>query len=213
MAEYVASHGHDSQVQALLADVRHTAGDDSMPLESIVAQLLQWIDEDRKITPLKALQGMIWEEGYKARDFFGHIYPDAVEALRSWREGGLRLYVYSSGSVHAQKLLFRHTDHGDITGLFQGYFDTRIGAKMESESYRRIAAEIGLAPAEILFLSDVEGELNAASTAGMHTAWLVREAPLRTHASHKQYRDFTAIAVEVLNIPRDSAAEPTSGGK
>lgn len=196
IADFVAKHQADSQVAKLLTDTRRAAGDERMPLDSVVKQLQAWIDEDRKVTPLKALQGLIWEAGYAAGDFQGHVYPDAVAALKRWRDEGLRLYVYSSGSVHAQKLLFRHTIQGDLTGLFDDYFDTRIGAKVESGSYRRIAAQLNLEPQEILFLSDVEAELDAASAAGMQTAWLVREARPLAQAAHRQYRDFAEIRLE-----------------
>ena len=196
IADFVAQHHADSRVAKLLSDARREAGDDRMPLGSVVKQLQDWIDEDRKVTPLKALQGLIWEAGYKSGDFRGHVYPDAVVVLRRWRDDGLRLYVYSSGSVHAQKLLFGHTEQGDITDLFDDYFDTRIGAKVESDSYSRIAAQLDLEPHEILFLSDVKAELDAARAAGMHTAWLVREAETLPQAAHRQYRDFTEITLE-----------------
>jgi len=196
IADFVAERHADARVAKLLSDARREAGDDRMPLDSVVKQLQDWIDEDRKVTPLKALQGLIWEAGYTAGDFLGHVYPDAVAVLRHWREDGLRLYVYSSGSVHAQKLLFGHTERGDITDLFDDYFDTRIGAKVESDSYRRIAAQLNLEPHEILFLSDVKAELDAARAAGMQTAWLVREDEPLQQSTHRQYRDFTEITLE-----------------
>ena len=117
--------------------------------------LVRWIDEDRKLTPLKALQGMIWEDGYRRGAFTGHVYPDAVRNLRAWHDAGIALYVYSSGSVQAQQLLFGHSDAGDLTPLFAGYFDTRIGNKRETASYGAIAERIGLPPGRILFLYDV----------------------------------------------------------
>jgi len=210
IADYVAQHHADSDVAKLLSDARHEAGNDGMPLDSVVQQLQDWIDEDRKVTPLKALQGLIWEAGYAAGDFQGHVYPDAVAVLSRWRDDGLRLYVYSSGSVHAQKLLFGHTEQGDITGLFDDYFDTRIGAKVESDSYRHIAAQLNLEPHEILFLSDVEAELDAARAAGIHTACLVREARPLQHAVHRQYRDFSQIKLAAFDGPNAAGAASTA---
>jgi enolase-phosphatase E1 len=173
LPDFVRAHQDEPAVKQLLADVRREAND-TLEGDKVIAQLLHWIDEDRKATPLKALQGMIWETGYRHGDFHGHIYPDALERLRAWRAAGLRLYVFSSGSIKAQQLLFGHTAHGDLTPMFAGYFDTTIGAKRDPEAYRRIAAHIGLAPQEILFLSDIKEELDAARAAGMPTYWLVR---------------------------------------
>jgi enolase-phosphatase E1 len=132
-----------------------------------VATLTRWIDEDRKATPLKTLQGMIWADGYREGAFTGHIYADAVAALRRWHDAGIALYVFSSGSVAAQKLLFGHSDAGDLTPLFSGYFDTTTGPKRVAASYRAIAAAIGIAPDDVLFLSDTPEEIAAARDAGM----------------------------------------------
>jgi len=192
---YVTAHANDPAVLPLLADARNIAGDEGLSLEGLIGRLQSWIDEDRKVTPLKALQGMVWEEGYQGGRFFGHVYRDALDALQRWRARGLRIYVYSSGSVKAQKLLFAHTEFGDITNLFDGYFDTRIGAKIDAASYRRIANEIGQTPSHCLFLSDVEKELDAARTAGMNTAWLIRGSRAKA-AAHRQYEDFTRIEID-----------------
>jgi enolase-phosphatase E1 len=161
------------------------------PLET----LLHWMDEDAKVTPLKALQGRIWDAGYADGSIKGDIYPDVAPMLRRWVRGGLRLHVYSSGSVPAQKLLFGHTVDGDLTGLFQGFFDTRVGGKREPESYDRICIGINVPPAEVLFLSDIEAELDAAAAAGLRTCQLVR-ANDATVASdrHTVAADFPAVA-------------------
>jgi len=137
---------------------------------------------------------MIWKDGYEAGDYRAHIYPEVAARLRDWRADGLRLYVYSSGSVPAQKLFFRHSEAGDLSALFAGYFDTETGPKRETESYRRIADAIGEQPRHLLFLSDIVEELDAAQAAGFHTGWLVR-APqaLPDTPRHAVYRDFDAI--------------------
>jgi enolase-phosphatase E1 len=192
MDDFVRTHAQETEVRRVLDEVTAEAGR-ALTDDDAVNMLVQWIDEDRKITPLKALQGMIWETGFRRGDFVGHVYDDAVRRLRQWHKSGVRLYIFSSGSVLAQKLLFGHTAYGDLTPLFSGYFDTNVGAKQEPESYRRIAAEIGLAPASILFLSDIRAELDAALAAGMSTAWLVREGALDGAATHRQVRDFDSL--------------------
>lgn len=140
-----------------------------------VETLEQWIDQDRKEPVLKAVQGRIWREGYQQGELKGHIYADAVEALRRWRAQGLRLFVYSSGSVEAQKLIFEHSEAGNLTELFEGYFDLSTGSKLEADSYARIAGAIGLPVAEILFLSDNPREISAAAEAGMSTRLIDRD--------------------------------------
>ncbi len=196
LADYVAVHADEPAVREQLDAVAREVGRE-LSLEEAIAQLLRWIEEDKKITSLKTLQGMIWENGYRSGDFTGHFYEDAVRNFRAWREKGIRLYVYSSGSVHAQKLLFGFSDYGDLTPLISGYFDTRIGHKRETSSYEIIASEIGVRAGDILFLSDIVEELDAACTAGMHTRWLVREAEtLDPNASHPQVRDFDAISLD-----------------
>lgn len=194
LPEFVRQHDKETEVRALLEQVSKEAGR-SLSDEQAIEQLLQWITEDRKVTPLKALQGLIWEAGYRNGDYQGHIYDDAAACLQQWHQQGLRLYVYSSGSVYAQKLLFGHTTLGDLTPLFSGYFDTQIGAKQESGSYCRIAETIGLPASEILFLSDIEAELDAARKAGMKTYWLVRESEPEARAEHGQVNSFDLIQV------------------
>ncbi|MBX9796553.1 MAG: acireductone synthase [Sphingomonas sp.] len=166
LAAYCAAHPH--AVAPLLAEVEALEPGDP------IATLIGWIDADRKATPLKDLQGMIWADGYAAGAFTGHVYPDAVAALRRWHAAGIGLYVFSSGSVAAQKLLFGHSDAGDLTPLFTGYFDTRTGAKREPASYATIAGAIGLPPGEILFLSDISAETDAAKAAGMQALLIDR---------------------------------------
>jgi enolase-phosphatase E1 len=192
LAAYVARHAREPAVAQLLTDARALMGDAAGD-DAVVAQLLRWIDEDRKITPLKALQGLIWADGYRQGHFQGHVYADAVRRLRAWHAQGLRLYVYSSGSVLAQKLLFGHSADGDLTPLFAGYFDTTVGTKREPASYRAIAAAVALPAAAIVFLSDVKEELDAARTAGMQTRWLVREGALDASAAHRQARSFDEL--------------------
>ena len=132
------------------------------------------MDRDVKATPLKALQGILWRDAYASGAVQGELYPDVAPCLRRWSKAGLRLFVYSSGSVEAQRLLFRHSDSGDLVPLFAGFFDTGIGAKRDPASYAAIATSLRLPAAEVLFLSDVEAELDAAAAAGLQGCQVVR---------------------------------------
>lgn len=150
--------------------------------------------QDRKSTGLKMLQGLIWEEGYRAGELRGHVFPDVPLALAAWAGWGLRLRIFSSGSVRAQRLLFAHTEEGDLSRIFEGFHDTTTGPKQESASYRTIAGAFGLPPGEILFLSDVGGELDAAAAAGMRTGMLLRPGNRpEDPGPHPTYRSFTDL--------------------
>lgn len=192
MQAYVGKHADDPKVRDQLDAVCNEVGK-SLTDEQSVKQLQQWIDEDKKITPLKALQGMIWEAGYKNGDYTGHVYDDAVVNLKQWHSQGIKLYVFSSGSVQAQKLIYGYSDAGDLTPLFSGYFDTRIGSKREVSAYQHIVQEIGESAENIVFLSDIKEELDAAKAAGMQTVWLVRDAEINPRADHKQVKNFDDI--------------------
>lgn len=151
---------------------------------------------DRKSTGLKKLQGLIWDAGYASGELQGDVYEDVPPALARWREAGIRLRIYSSGSILAQKLLFSTTAYGDLTTYFEGFHDTTTGPKREALSYRKIAAAFELDAAEILFLSDVVEELDAAREAGMATGLLVRPGnkPVAAGHGHDESPDFEEIA-------------------
>lgn len=191
---FIVTHFDDADVQHWLHEAAKEAELVSATQQELIELMQSWIDADRKSTALKALQGLIWRDGYAGGDFRAHVYPDVPARLRAWRDAGLDLYVYSSGSVTAQELFFKHTEAGDLTALFCGYFDTETGPKRESASYRRIAESIGAAPGDILFLSDIEAELDAAAAAGLQTTLLAR-APARCPATgpHRCVADFDAI--------------------
>lgn len=186
MADFVATN------HAALAEVP----------EPRLATLRGWMERDEKVTALKTIQGLIWDEGYKAGALTAELYEDVPPALRRWARGGLRLFVYSSGSIAAQKLLFGYTPAGDLTPLFQAYFDTTTGPKRESASYAAIARGIGLPGAEILFLSDAEAELDAAHAAGLLTCQLVRaEDGTKAGTRHETAADFAEVA-QKFGLPR-----------
>jgi enolase-phosphatase E1 len=170
---FVAEHGKRPEVRRWLDQVGSENG--GMCDDRMIVEVLQgWIDTDRKHTALKALQGMIWQRGYEEGAYRAHVYADAPTRLRAWHAAGVPLYVYSSGSVAAQRQFFAHSEAGDLAPLFRGHFDTEIGGKRDADSYRRIAAAIERAPQDILFLSDVVEELDAARDAGLGTVLVDR---------------------------------------
>ncbi len=182
--------GEEPEVAAELAEVARLAPA-TPPLEA----LLGWMDQDAKVTPLKALQGILWAEGYANGELHGALYPDVAPRLRRWSRAGVRLFVYSSGSVAAQRQIFAHSNDGDLVPLFAGFFDTRVGAKREAASYDRIAIGIGVPTAEMLFLSDAAAELDAAAAAGLRTCQVLRPQDGTGMATgHPAATDFDDVA-------------------
>jgi enolase-phosphatase E1 len=167
----------------------------SEQLESAVTYIHWLMDRDRKSTPLKSIQGRIWQEGYRAGELFSEVFDDVPPAFARWRRQNKSICIYSSGSVLAQKLLFGHTAAGDLTGHIYCYFDTTIGHKIEAASYRRIAEELRLAPAEIVFISDIIAELDAAREAGMKTILAMRPGnrPVELPVSHPAVDNFASL--------------------
>ncbi|MBI1260778.1 MAG: acireductone synthase [Rhizobiales bacterium] len=178
LADFCATHATSREVADVLMAARALDGHSTLDLPATIDLLKIWMAEDRKAGPLKTLQGMIWRQGYVDGVLKGQVYADAAEMLRAWHERGLSLYVYSSGSIAAQKLIYGYSDQGDLTPLFKGYFDTGTGAKLESASYRKIAETTGFAPGEMLFLSDHRGEIDAALEAGMQAICIDRSMSL-----------------------------------
>ena len=163
-------------------------------IESL-AEYIEWlIDKDRKSTGLKSLQGKIWRQGYLDGSLKSQVFDDVAPALERWRAAGLKVSIFSSGSVLAQQLLFAHTNAGDLTKFIDGYFDTNTGKKGEAESYRRIAAEMSLEPSQIVFISDVVDELDAAEEAGMKTRLSVRHGnPIQAPTHHQVIDNFDEL--------------------
>jgi len=187
---FIDQHGDDPEVAVLLREAALLARG-----RPVLQALLAWMDEDAKVTPLKTLQGLIWDEGFRAGDLKGDIYPDVPPVLRQWHAAGIKLYVYSSGSEAAQKLLFGHSVGGDFSGLLTGFFDTRVGAKRVAGSYAAIARAIKIPPPKCLFLSDVGQELDAAAAAGMRTCQLLRpQDGTQAWPGHAQAADFSQVA-------------------
>lgn len=199
LASFVAEHKHDPEVARALKEARTLGGQPEASDGETISLLIKWIDEDKKAGPLKLLQGMIWAGGYAAGVLKGPVYTDVPDRLNEWRGQGKALYVYSSGSVEAQKLIFGHSDQGDLTGLFNGFFDTSVGPKLEPASYTAIAEAAGCAPGKMLFLTDHAGEAAAAHTAGFKTIRLDREAPPEMWRDE----DPTPVAGSFAAIPKN----------
>lgn len=194
LPDFIREQGEKPAVAEQVAAVRQEMAQPDASLEAVIDQLLAWIAADKKVTPLKALQGLVWQAGYESGAYTGHVYPDAHQALQQWHDQGLGLYVYSSGSVYAQKLLFGYSDFGDLTPWFTGYFDTQVGGKREAASYQAIQAQLQQPAEQILFLSDVVEELDAAKAAGFKTVQLVRSAGMTT-GEHPEVASFAEISL------------------
>ncbi|MFH8345600.1 acireductone synthase [Streptomyces sp. NPDC018045] len=165
----------EPEVRRAVDQVRAMLGEPAADAARIERTLGAWLDEDRKATPLKALQGVVWAEGFASGELVSHFYPDVVPRLRAWHAAGVRLHVYSSGSVTAQRAWFGHSPQGDLRPLAEKYYDTEnAGPKLVAASYEAIAADLGAAPRRVLFLSDRPGELDAAGAAGWRTAGVRR---------------------------------------
>lgn len=177
MAKFLSEHLHHPEISKALNVVRGEVSQqriDEPQLQDLVAQLTTWIDEDVKHPALKTIQGLMWEGGYRRGDYRGAVYDDVLPQLKSWVNAGHSVGIYSSGSIKAQQLLFEHTNYGDLRHFFSSYFDTGVGGKKVTESYRGIAATLQRQPNDIWFLSDVAPELAAAAKAGLNTIQIVR---------------------------------------
>jgi enolase-phosphatase E1 len=191
LADFIAQHASDPEVEDALEETGRLLGGFDLKLEEAQALLLRWMKQDRKATPLKTIQGLIWQEAYAAGSIKGEVYPDVADCLKSWASAGLRLFVYSSNSELAQKLLLGHTPFGDLTVLFEGFFDTSVGQKIEPASYREICERLALPSPAVLVLSENEDELDAARSAGLATTRIAREA--RVDSRHPVCADFSSL--------------------
>ena len=201
--EFLKNNQDSDEVRADIALLReeHAAdvGQNLQPPEAI-ADYIDWlIDRDRKSTGLKSLQGKIWRQGYLDGSLKSQVFGDVAPALERWHTAGLRIAIFSSGSVLAQQLLFAHTDAGDLTKFINDYFDTNVGKKSDAESYRKIAAALGLEPGEILFISDVVAELEAAKEAGMKTLLSIRPGN-SAQEWHQRIQTFDTVSQDLQDF-------------
>jgi enolase-phosphatase E1 len=196
MEDFIDTFKDDDKVKNALTKVRQTLITEEKITKpshkEVIEALLHWIKIDRKHPGLKDIQGFIWEEGYKCKEIKGHLFTDVLPVMNQWVKRGLQIGIYSSGSIHAQKLLFSNTAYGDLTHIFSHYFDTSVGMKRESNSYENIRKQIALLPYDILFLSDVGEELDAAKKAGFRTCQIVRENA-KPSENHPKVSNFAMI--------------------
>ncbi len=195
MESFILSNLEHPEVISSLELVKEDAAKEglgALNTESCISLLLRWIEEDRKHFALKTLQGLIWDEGYKSGVIKGHVYEDVLPAFKKWKEKGLTLGIYSSGSVKAQHLIFEYSTAGNLRPYLSDHFDTKVGHKREITSYQTISKELGLHSSDILFLSDIKEELDAAKEAGMKTTQLVRESSVIL-GDHPQVASFSEL--------------------
>ncbi|TWT86211.1 Enolase-phosphatase E1 [Pseudobythopirellula maris] len=206
LGAYLVKHGKDDALVPVLDQIARDAGaagyaewtaGDERPLDRVRDEVVRLMDGDIKATGLKQLQGVIWEDGFKSGELKAHVYPDVAPAIDQWRDTGRDVRIYSSGSIHAQRLFFAHSEAGDLTPHFSGHYDTTTGPKREAASYAAILQDWGLAPGEVLFLSDVVAELDAAAEAGLATALVVRpgNAPVEPGHGHAEIASFSEITL------------------
>ncbi len=195
MEAFVRDHSTSPHVLAELEAVKTTILKEEgkvISIDEAIQQLLDWIEQDRKHTSLKTLQGLLWKNGYESGEYKGHIYEDVLPALQKWQAADIQMGIYSSGSVAAQKLLFGNSNKGDLSPYLSAHFDTQTGHKKETQSYHSIQKQLGIPAEQILFLSDVEAELDAAKAAGFQTLQLVRPGTTASQ-KHPVANDFSEI--------------------
>lgn len=202
IAEYLQTHASDPTVSGIAQALGQEAGFaadicDSEGCTRVVLAAIDLMNKDVKSTPLKSLQGRIWKSGFQSGQLVSHVFDDVPPSLAIWSTSGIDIRIYSSGSIEAQKLFFSHTTAGDLTKHLRGHYDTTTGPKREKESYQKIANDIGINPENILFLSDVGAELDAARAAGMATGATIRPGnkPLESIYDHDQIETFSDVTL------------------
>lgn len=191
MEDFIKQNWDSDSIRQEIQKIQSQSGNSQR--DEIIKTLRNWINEDRKEGPLKSIQGKIWKDGFESGIIRGHVYNDVLSNFREWQNSGIRICIFSSGSVEAQKLLFRYSEAGDLSQFISAYFDTATGPKKESSSYKKIASELSLPSESILFLSDVQSELDAARTAGMQTIQLLRESVIQNSSGHPTVSSFDEI--------------------
>lgn len=206
--EYLKANWNEDATKTVVAALREQAEEDkkaevegalTIPAgdsEDIIPDIVKYVEwqtsRDAKTGSLKTLQGLVWAKGYKDGSIKGHVYEDVSKALEQWTEGGRKVYIYSSGSVDAQKMLFEHSEQGDLVKYLAGHYDTKIGAKTEKDSYAAILKNIEATAEEALFLTDVVAEAKAAKEAGLNV--VVLDRPGNAELSEDDRKEFTVVS-------------------
>lgn len=212
LRSWIDEHGADPDIARALAQVRDLIGEPEAGVSRVVAALSDWSAADEKVTPLKTVQGKIWADGFASGELTSHFFPDVIPALRAWKAAGRELYVFSSGSVAAQRSWFGHSPAGDLLPLLTGHFDTEnAGPKRAAGSYRAIAAATGAEPARTVFLSDLADELDAARAAGWHTAGVRRPGEPYYERGVGDHLEVASLADLDLSGDRPAVRRPPPG--
>ncbi|MBY6243131.1 acireductone synthase [Methylosinus sp. Sm6] len=193
LGSYIVEHAEDEVVEEALEETGRLMGGYDLEPAQAESLLLRWMKQGRKATPLKLLQGLVWEEAFEAGKLQGALYPDVAERLAAWAAAGLRLFVYSSNSIFAQKRLLTRSSSEQLMGLFEDFFDTSLGQKIEPGSYRDICERLDLPAASILLLSENEEKLDAAKTAGLATIRVARDGPV--DSGHDVSPDLASLTI------------------
>lgn len=194
LPHFIRQHQFENSIAKAIGNVKETVLNEKSKLieiEGVIETLIGWIEKDRKHPALKEVQGHIWDIGYSKNDFKGHIYPDVKPAFLKILEDGSKIGIYSSGSVHAQKLIFGFSVDGDLTPYISYYFDTNVGGKRETSSYLKISEIVALDPKDIHFFSDIPEEIEAAMNAGFEVTHVLR--PGTQPSRFKSISDFSKI--------------------
>ena len=200
MQSFVQQNLHSERLQRDLGEVRREMAirtqknPELIPLTDVIQQLKDWIQQDRKIGVLKSIQGQIWKDSFESGQIRSHIYPDVPVQFKKWTDLGIRINIFSSGSIEAQRFIFKYSEFGDLSGFIHSYFDTSTGPKLESESYRKISSSLGLPTTQILFLSDSAEELDFAKQSGMCTTQILRSPEIR-RGFHPAASDFFQVQI------------------
>lgn len=192
LGAFIAEHAEDEDIEEALEEAGRLMGGFSLKPVEAEALLQRWMKQGRNPTPLKIIQGRIWQQGYEAGAFTAEIFPDVAPSLGAWKDAGIRVFTYSSSSELAQKLWLGSAG-SELAEVFEGFFDTRVGQKLEEESYKAIAEQLALPAAEILVLSGNADELDAAKAAGLATALIAREGD--GGGTHPVAADFAAVTL------------------
>ncbi len=197
LAKFIQNNVHNPEIAECLRQIASVAKTEGRMLcgpGDIQIEIQRWISEDRKHSALKKIQGMIWREGYDRGELKGHVYPDVPEVLKKWHKEGLQLGIYSSGSVEAQRLIFGQSIAGNLNVYLSFNFDTSVGTKRDSQSYKNILQQLNVKALNLLFLSDIVEELNAAAAVGINTGLLLRDNSATTmQNTHPVFHNFHDI--------------------
>ena len=199
MEDFIKQNWEEDLIRQEIQQIKSQTG--KTEPDEIITTLRSWITEDRKEGALKSIQGKIWKDEFESGRIRGHVYPDVPPNFRKWHNSGVQICIFSSGSIEAQKLLFCYSDAGDLSQFISSHFDTRTGPKKEPSSYKNIASELSLPPENILFLSDIQSELDAARRAGMHTTQVLREGVIPNWSRHSKADSFDEIDLSAIPSP------------